>query len=154
MNNSKITEMKKLIEQLKKANYAYYQLDEPIMSDRDYNVMYEQLEQLEKETGIVLSDSPTQKVQGALLDGFEKVTFTEPMLSAQKTKSFSDLLKFVGEQEVIITYKLDGLTIVLEYDKGELQRAITRGNGTVGEDVTAQIRCISDVPVKIPYHTI
>ena len=151
MNNSKITEMKKLIEQLKKANYAYYQLDEPIMSDRDYNVMYEQLEMLEKETGIVLSDSPTQKVQGALLDGFEKVTFTEPMLSAQKTKSFSDLLKFVGEQEVIITYKLDGLTIVLEYDKGELQRAITRGNGTVGEDVTAQIRCISDVPVKIPY---
>ena len=62
MNNSKITEMKKLIEQLKKANYAYYQLDEPIMSDRDYNVMYEQLEMLEKETGIVLSDSPTQKV--------------------------------------------------------------------------------------------
>ena len=66
MNNSKITEMKKLIETLKKANYAYYQLDEPIMSDRDYNVMYEQLEMLEKETGIVLSDSPTQKVQGAL----------------------------------------------------------------------------------------
>ena len=101
MNNSKITEMKKLIEQLKKANYAYYQLDEPIMSDRDYNIMYEQLEMLEKETGIVLSDSPTQKVQGALLDGFEKVTFTEPMLSAQKTKSFSDLLKFVGEQEAM-----------------------------------------------------
>ena len=151
MNNSKMMEMKNLIDTLKKANYAYYQLDEPIMSDRDYNVMYEKLENLEKETGIILSDSPTQKVQGMLLDGFEKVAFNEPMLSAQKTKDFSDLLKFVGDQEVVITYKLDGLTIVLEYDKGELQRAITRGNGTVGEDVTAQIRCISDLPVKIPF---
>ena len=96
-----MNEMKELISKLKEADHAYYDLDEPIMSDREYNQLFEQLEQMEKETGIVMSDSPTQKVQGTVLSGFEKVTFSEPMLSAAKTKNSADLLKFVGEQEVI-----------------------------------------------------
>ena len=95
-----MNEMKELISKLKEADHAYYDLDEPIMSDREYNQLYEELEQMEKETGIVMSDSPTQKVQGTVLSGFEKVTFSEPMLSAAKTKNSADLLKFVGEQEV------------------------------------------------------
>ena len=114
--------MKELISKLRKADHAYYDLDEPIMSDREYNELYEQLEQMEKETGIIMSDSPTQRVQGTVLSGFEKVA-----------------------------YKLDGLTIVLMYDEGELKKAVTRGNGTEGEDVTEQIRCISGVPLKIPF---
>ena len=113
---------------------------------------FEQLEQMEKETGIIMSDSPTQRVQGTVLSGFEKVAFSEPMLSAAKTKNSADLLKFVGEQEVIVTYKLDGLTIVLMYDNGRLEKAVTRGNGTVGENVTEQVCRISGVPLTIPYN--
>ena len=143
--------MKELISKLREANHAYYDLDDPIMFDREYNELYEQLEQMENETGIIMSDSPTQKVQGTVLPGFTKVTHSEPMLSAAKTKSSADLVKFVGEQEVIVTYKLDGLTIVLMYDGGELEKAVTRGNGTEGEDVTEQIRCISGVTLKIPF---
>ena len=143
--------MKELISKLREADHAYYDLDDPIMFDREYNQLFEELEQMEKETGIVMSDSPTQKVQGSLLPGFNKVTHSEPMLSAAKTKYPADLLKFVGEQEVLVTYKLDGLTIVLNYDGGELKTAVTRGNGTVGEDVTEQIRMITGVPLKIPF---
>ncbi len=106
---------------------------------------------MEKKTGIIMSDSPTQKVQGNVLPGFTKVKHSESMLSSAKTKNSADLVKFVGEQEVIVTYKLDGLTIVLMYDGGELKKAVTRGNGTEGEDVTEQIRCISGVPLKIPF---
>ena len=108
--------MKELISKLRDADHAYYDLDEPIMSDREYNQLFEELEQMEKETGIVLCDSPTQKVQGSVLPGFNKVTHSEPMLSAAKTKSYADIVRFVGEQEVLVTYKLDGLTIVLIYD--------------------------------------
>ena len=147
-----MNEMKELISKLKEADHAYYDLDAPIMSDREYNELYEQLEQMEKETGIIMSESPTQRVQGTVLSGFEKVTFSEPMLSAAKTKNSADLLKFVGEQEVIVTYKLDGLTIVLMYDNGRLEKALTRGNGTAGEDVTEQVHRISGVPLTIPYN--
>ena len=135
--------MKELISKLREADHAYYDLDEPIMSDREYNQLFEELEQMEKKTGIVLSDSPTQKVQGSVLPGFNKVTHSEPMLSAAKTKSYADIVRFVGEQEVLVTYKLDGLTIVLIYDGGELKTAVTRGNGTVGEDVSEQLKIIS-----------
>jgi len=147
-----MNEMKELISKLREADHAYYDLDEPIMSDREYNQLYEKLEQMEKETGIIMSESPTQRVQGTVLSGFEKVAFSEPMLSAAKTKNSADLLKFVGEQEVIVTYKLDGLTIVLMYDNGRLEKALTRGNGTAGEDVTEQVRRISGVPLTIPYN--
>lgn len=148
MDNKK---MKEIVEKLKAANYAYYQLDNPIMSDREYNEMYEQLEMLEKETGIVMSDSPTQKVQGFVLDSLTKVEFSEPMLSADKTKDIDGLVKFALNHSVLVSYKLDGLTIVLKYADGKLEQAITRGSGTIGEDVTEQIKCISNVPLTIPY---
>ena len=94
--------MKELISKLREADHAYYDLDDPIMSDREYNQLYEELEQMEKETGIIMSDSPTQKVQGNVLPGFTKVTHSEPMLSSANTKNSADLVKFVGEQEVIV----------------------------------------------------
>ena len=145
------TQIRKLVDELKEASYAYYQLDRPIMSDREYNEKYDQLEMMEKKTGIVFSDSPTQKVQGFVLDSLEKVEFTEPMLSADKTKMTADLVKFAATHDVLMSYKLDGLTIVLKYDNGTLIQAITRGSGTIGEDVTEQIKRISNVPLTIPY---
>lgn len=148
---AKIDEIKNLINCLNQACYAYYQLDDPIMSDREYNELYEQLEQMEKKTGIILSHSPTQKVQGFVLDSLSKVEFSEPMLSADKTKQISELEKFALNHDVLVSYKLDGLTIVLKYEDGELKQAITRGSGTVGEDVTEQIKRISNVPLTIPY---
>ena len=143
--------IRKLIDELKEASYAYYQLDKPIMSDREYNEKYDQLEMLEKKTGIIFSDSPTQKVQGFVLDSLPKVEFSEPMLSADKTKSIDGLTKFVSGQPVLISFKLDGLTIVLKYEDGVLKQAITRGSGTIGEDVTEQIKRISNVPLTISY---
>ena len=143
--------IRKLIDELKEASYAYYQLDKPIMSDREYNEKYDQLEMLEKKTGIIFSDSPTQKVQGFVLDSLPKVEFSEPMLSADKTKSIDGLTKFVSGHPVFISFKLDGLTIVLKYEDGVLKQAITRGSGTIGEDVTEQIKRISNVPLTIPY---
>ena len=106
--------IRKLIDELKEASYAYYQLDKPIMSDREYNEKYDQLEMLEKKTGIIFSDSPTQKVQGFVLDFLPKVGFSKPMLSASKTKSIDGLTKFVSGHPVFISFKLDGLTIVLK----------------------------------------
>ena len=114
--------IRKLIDELKEASYAYYQLDKPIMSDREYNEKYDQLEMLEKKTGIIFSDSPTQKVQGFVLDSLPKVEFSEPMLSADKTKSIDGLTKFVSGHPVFISFKLDGLTIVLKYDDGVLKK--------------------------------
>ena len=143
--------IRKLIDELKEASYAYYQLDKPIMSDREYNEKYDQLEMLEKKTGIIFSDSPTQKVQGFVLDSLPKVEFSELMLSADKTKSIDRLTKFVSGRPVLISFKLDGLTIVLKYEDGVLKQAITRGSGTIGEDVTEQIKRISNVPLTIPY---
>ena len=143
--------IRKLIDELKEASYAYYQLDKPIMSDREYNEKYDQLEMLEKKTGIIFSDSPTQKVQGFVLDSLPKVEFSEPMLSADKTKSIDGLTKFVSGHPVFISFKLDGLTIVLKYDDGVLKQAVTRGSGTIGEDVTEQIKRISNVPLTISY---
>ena len=144
-------QMRKLVDELKKASYAYYQLDKPVMTDREYDKLYDKLAAFEKETGIIFSDSPTQKVQGFVLDSLEKVEFTEPMLSADKTKMTTDLVKFAAKRDVLMSYKLDGLTIVLKYEDGVLKQAITRGSGTIGEDVTEQIKRISNVPLTIPY---
>lgn len=143
--------MRTLIDKLKAASYAYYILDAPIMSDREYNELYEELEALEASTGLYYNDSPTQKVQGGLLPYLKKVSFSEPMLSANKTKRPDELLSFVKKAKTIVSYKLDGLTIVLKYKNGKFIQAITRGGGWEGEDVTEQIRRISGVPLSIPY---
>ena len=147
----KINRMKELVELLNKASDAYYVNDKPIMSDKQYDELYDELEALEKETGYVLASSVTQKVQGKVLDGFKKVTHSKPMLSAAKTKDVSEIKKFIGSQPFYASYKLDGLTLVCIYENGKFKQAITRGTGFVGEDVTEQAKMIGNLPISIPY---
>jgi len=148
---NKLTEMKKLVEKLHKASIAYYQYDNPIMSDKQYDDMYDELEQLEKETGIVLSGSPTQKVQGFILKGLEKQKHSKPMLSADKTKDPNKIKSFVNRKDFYCSYKLDGLTLVVIYEDGELKTCLTRGSGEDGEIVTEQAKMIYNLPKNIDY---
>ena len=143
--------MKDLIKKLDEASYAYYQKDNPIMTDKLYDALYDKLTSLENETGVVLSNSPTQKVQGFLLDGLKKVNHTVPMLSAAKTKDLEEVKKFINKKDALCSYKIDGLTIIVRYENGILKEAITRGNGYIGEDVTEQAKFIENLPMKIPY---
>lgn len=148
---TKIEQMKGLIDKLKKADIAYYRDDRPIMSDRDYDVAMDLLEKLEHDTGLTLSGSPIQTVSGEILEELTSVRHTRPMLSADKTKSVDDLVKFAGTRDVVLSWKLDGLTLVLRYDNGELQQAITRGReGIIGEDVTHTVRTFLNVPLAVP----
>lgn len=151
MNKVKINKMKELVERLIEADIAYYRDDNPIMTDREYDKLYDELKNLENETNIILSGSPTQKVSGEILDGLTEVRHSKPMLSADKTKSVEDLAKFASGHDVLLSWKLDGLTLVLRYDNGELIQAITRGReGIVGEDVTHTVRTFLNVPLRIP----
>lgn len=145
----KIKRLKELNTLLQKASYAYYGLDKPIMSDKEYDDLYDELVSLEKETECVLAGSPTQKVQGYVLDGFKKVEHSKPMLSADKTKEVSEVEKFIDNRDFYCSYKLDGLTLVVKYKDGKFVQGITRGNGTVGEDVTEQCRFIKNLPMEI-----
>lgn len=146
---NKVERIKKLTELLQKASYAYYGQDNPIMSDKNYDRLYDELSKLEKETGCVLAGSPTQKVQGYMLDGFEKVKHSKPMLSANKTKDINEIKRFVGDEDFYCSYKLDGLTLVVKYVDGKFVQGITRGNGLVGEDVTEQCKFIKNLPMQI-----
>lgn len=148
---SKIERIKELVEILSIAAEAYYVNDKPLMSDKQYDQLYDELELLEKETGYILSTSVTQKVQGRVLDSFGKVTHSKPMLSAAKTKDIDEIKKFLNNNDFYCSYKLDGLTLVTIYENGELKQAITRGTGLIGEDVTEQAKMISNLPLKIPY---
>ena len=148
----KIEEIKKLVNILNKASDAYYKYDNPIMSDRQFDEMYNKLESLEKETKIILNNSPTLHVGGEILPELKKVKHTKPMLSANKTKDISEIKKFVAKNQCVMSWKEDGLTIVLRYKNGNFVQAITRGQfGLIGEDVTHTIKTCSDVPMKIPY---
>lgn len=147
----KIERIKELVKILNNAADAYYVNDNPIMSDKEYDKLYDELEMLEKETGYILSSSVTQKVQGKVLDGFQKVTHSKPMLSAAKTKDINEIKKFIGSNHFYCSYKLDGLTMVVRYSGGKFIQAITRGTGTIGEDVTEQAKMISNLPMNIPY---
>lgn len=146
-----IGRIKELVSILQKASYAYYGLDNPLMTDKEYDDLYDELSALEKETNCVLAGSPTLKVQGYILDGFKKVKHTKPMLSANKTKDTKEIEKFVGNNKFYVSYKLDGLTVVVRYKNGEFIQGITRGNGIEGEDVTEQCRFIKNLPMSIPY---
>ena len=151
VNEPKILRMKELIDKLKVADVAYYRDDNPIMTDREYDLLTEELQKLEVETGQILSGSPTQKVSGEILEELIPVRHTKPMLSAKKTKSVEDLISFAAHRPVLVSWKLDGLTIVLRYEDGELKQAITRGReGVVGEDVTHTVRTYLNVPLTIP----
>lgn len=143
--------MKELVKVLNDHCYNYYVLDCPTISDKEYDDLYDKLVKLESEMGITLANSPTQKVQGKILDGFTKVTHSKPMLSAQKTKDINDIKKWAGKRCCYASYKLDGLTLVVRYKNGVLHQAITRGDGTQGEDVTEQAKMISNIPLRIPY---
>ena len=151
VNESRILRMKDLIKTLTEADIAYYRDDDPVMSDREYDQLTDELLKLEAETGLVISGSPTQKVSGEVLEELTSVRHTKPMLSAKKTKSIEELVRFAGGRSVLVSWKLDGLTIVLRYENGELKQAITRGReGTVGEDVTHTVRTYLNVPLTIP----
>jgi DNA ligase (NAD+) len=147
----KIERIKGLVELLDGASDAYYVNDNPIMPDKKYDELYDELEALEKETGYILTSSVTQKVQGKVLEGFQKVTHSKPMLSAAKTKDVNEIKKFVGNNDFYCSYKLDGLTLVVVYESGRLKKAITRGTGAIGEDVTEQAKMIANLPMHIPY---
>ena len=143
--------MKELVELLNEASKNYYQYDTSIMSDMEYDKLYDELVLLEKETGIILSDSPTVKVGYEILSNLEKVRHESRMLSLDKTKEPEKLKAFLGDNEGILSWKLDGLTIVLKYQDGELVQALTRGNGEVGEVITHNARVFKNIPLKISY---
>lgn len=146
-----IQRMKELVELLNRAGRAYYQEDREIMSNLEYDRLYGQLEALEKETGTVLANSPTVNVGYEVLDQLPKEEHESPMLSLDKTKDREVLREFIGEHKTLLSWKLDGLTIVLTYEDGKLAKAVTRGNGTVGEVITSNARVFQNVPLKIPY---
>ena len=147
-----ITKMKELAERLNEAAKAYYQEDREIMPNVEYDALYDQLEALEKETGTVLADSPTVKVGYEAVDLLPREEHERPMLSLDKTKEREVLREFIGEHETLLSWKLDGLTVVLTYERGELAKAVTRGNGTVGEVITNNARVFKNIPLKIPYN--
>ena len=136
METSAAEQIKELVQKLNEAAKAYYQEDREIMSNREYDDLYDQLESMEAETGIVLADSPTVNVGYEAVDALPKETHESPMLSLDKTKDREVLRTFVGEHPSLLSWKMDGLTIVLTYRDGHLFKAVTRGNGEVGEVIT------------------
>lgn len=148
---SDITRMQELSRILKEASRAYYAEDTEIMSNFEYDRLYDELEELEKKTGIILSGSPTQEVGYEASDALPKVRHDSPMLSLGKTKSREELRDWLSGHEGLLSWKLDGLTVVMSYDEGKLARAVTRGNGEIGEDVTQNAVHFLNVPLTIPF---
>ena len=147
----KIGRMKELVKLLTEASYAYYAKDEEIISNYEYDRLYDELEALEKECDLVLAGSPTLKVGYEAVDELPKEKHASPMLSLGKTKEREELRSFLGVQKGLLSWKLDGLTVVLTYENGELQKAVTRGNGEVGEVVTNNARFFKNIPLKIAF---
>ena len=143
--------IKELVELLNKAGSAFYQEAEEIMSNFEYDKLYDELLSLEKETGIVLANSPTVNVGYEVVSELPKEQHGSPMLSLDKTKEVETLAAFAGERKCLLSWKLDGLTVVLTYNNGSLQKAVTRGNGQVGEVITANARTFKNIPVSIPF---
>ena len=147
----KIERMKELIPVLQKAGKAYYQEDREIMSNFEYDKLYDELETLERETGITLAGSPTVSVGYEALEELPKEAHETPMLSLDKTKDVEALRAFIGDRKTLLSWKLDGLTIVLTYGDGKLQKAVTRGNGVVGEVITNNARVFKNIPLQISF---
>ncbi|MDO5348354.1 MAG: NAD-dependent DNA ligase LigA [Lachnospiraceae bacterium] len=147
----KILHMKELAAVLSQAGRAYYQESREIMSNFEYDKLYDELLALEQETGIILSGSPTQRVGYEVLSELPKETHESPMLSLDKTKSVEDLAEWLGDQEGLLSWKLDGLTIVLTYENGSLVKAVTRGNGEIGEVITPNAKVFANIPLTIRY---
>ncbi len=143
--------MKELVEQLDAAARAYYQESRELMSNKEYDVLYDELAALEKKTGTVLSKSPTAYAGYEVVSALPKKVHPSPMLSLDKTKEVSQLQSFLGEQAGVLSWKLDGLTVVLTYENGTLTKAVTRGNGIAGEVVTQNARQFENLPARIPF---
>ena len=149
--DKKTERIRELTQLLNKASSAYYAEDREIMSNYEYDRLYDELEALEKETGIVLSNSPTLHVGYEAVDELPKERHERPMLSLGKTKSREELAEWLGKQKALLSWKLDGLTVVLTYRDGKMAKAVTRGNGEVGEVVTNNARVFRNLPVSISY---
>jgi len=147
----KINRIKELNVILKKASEDYYAKDESPLSDREYDALYDELVRLEEETGVILAGSPTQSVGYEAVDELPKERHPSPMLSLGKTKSREELAQWLGDHEGVLSWKLDGLTIVLTYENGELVKALTRGNGEIGEVITPNARVFDNVPLRIAF---
>lgn len=143
--------LKELVDLLNRASYAYYQQDTEIMSNFEYDKLYDELVALERETGIVLANSPTVNVGYEVLSELEKQPHSSAMLSLDKTKEVETLQTWLGNHEGVLSWKLDGLTVVLTYENGELMNAVTRGNGEIGEVITNNAKTFVNVPRTIPY---
>lgn len=152
-------EMRALVNQLNEYAYQYYVLDNPTVSDKEYDVLYDRLLAMEKETGVVLENSPTQRVGGAVLEGFTKHTHLAPLYSLDKAKTKEELLEWEARLKKLVRpgqlytleYKFDGLTLNLTYEGGRLVGAATRGDGTTGEEILEQVKTIRSVPLTIPF---
>ena len=142
--------MEELVAQLNKAARVYYQESNEIMTNQEYDQLYDELETLEKELGITLSNSPTVNVGYEVVSGLPKENHPKPMLSLDKTKSVDDLKSWLGDKEGILSWKLDGLTIVLTYEDGKLSKAVTRGDGITGEVITNNAKVFDNIPLTIP----
>jgi len=149
--SSKILRMKELIPILNEAGKAYYQEDRELMSNLEYDKLYDELCLLEKETNTILAGSPTVSVGYEAVNELPKETHQIPMLSLDKTKEISTLKEFVGAQKSLVSWKLDGLTIVLTYENGKLEKAVTRGNGEVGEVITNNAQVFKNIPLSIAH---
>lgn len=150
-NTEKIHQMKVLVEKLRAASKAYYTQDREIMSNLEYDTLYDELMSLEQETGMVLVGSPTISVGYEAVDELPKEAHESPMLSLDKTKEREALKDWLGDKEGLLSWKLDGLTIVLTYQNGELLKAVTRGNGEVGEVITNNAKVFKNIPLKIQF---
>ena len=150
-NDQALSRMSELVPILKRAAEAYYAHDEEIMSNYEYDRLYDELAALEKETGITLAGSPTVSVGYEAVDDLPKERHEQPMLSLDKTKSREELRDWLGAQKGLLSWKLDGLTVVLTYRGGTLEKAVTRGNGEIGEVVTGNARVFDNIPLRIPF---
>ncbi|HEX3076293.1 MAG TPA: NAD-dependent DNA ligase LigA [Lachnospiraceae bacterium] len=149
--SDKLLVIKEKVEELNSAARAYYQEDREIMSNLEYDKLYDELLELEKETGIILSNSPTQNVGYEILSELPKERHESSMLSLDKTKDVEVLRDWLGTQEGLLSWKLDGLTIVLTYSQGKLVKAVTRGNGEIGEVITNNAKVFRNIPLNVSY---
>ena len=151
MMTQKMNKMRELVRVLNQYRHEYYNLNAPSVDDAVYDRLFDELQRLEKDTGCVMANSPTQTVGYPVVSGLKKVRHEIPLLSLDKTKQVQDLVDFLGEYTGSLSLKLDGLTVKLTYENGVLQQAATRGDGDVGEDITHNTRAISGIPQTIPY---
>lgn len=151
MNENEMNRMKELVSLLNSASKAYYAQDTEIMSNFEYDRLYDELVALEEKTGVILANSPTGNVGYEAVDELPKDRHEQPMLSLSKTKSREELRDWLNGKEALLSWKLDGLTVVLHYESGKLTKAVTRGNGEVGEVVTNNAKVFRNVPLTIPY---